>query len=69
MAQFFKSYFTQSEFKRFNKKIETYIFIFKQQDFEQKDIPELIKDVWIYSDNHGKNVTFVQDIENGPLRH
>ena len=54
MTQFFKSYFTQSEFKRFNKKIETYIFIFKQQGFEQKDIPELIKDVWTYSDNHGK---------------
>ena len=36
-----------------NKKIETYIFVFKQEDFEQKDIPELIKDV-LDSDNHGK---------------
>ena len=39
-----------------NKKIETYIFVFKQEDFEEKDISELIKDIWTYSDNHGKKM-------------
>ena len=36
--------------------IETYIFIYRQEDFNQKDIPELIKDIWTFSDNHGKKM-------------
>lgn len=39
--------------------IETYIFIYRQEDFNQKDIPELIKDIWTFSDNHGKKKCYV----------
>ena len=37
-----------------NKMIERYIFIFQQEDLENKNIHELIKDIWTFSDKYGK---------------
>ena len=37
------------------KIIETYIFMYKEEDFENKSIHELIKAIWTFSGKHGRS--------------
>lgn len=38
-----------------NNMIETYIFRFSYDHFKEKDIQDLIRYIWTYSDKHGKS--------------